>query len=281
MDGEEWLRKSGESKVKRWGTNEVELYNKVMEVSETCFDALMGCQQQKYFDMDGATYVESLVELSEQGRAYMTKVAPSEGPTEPLYEALRLLRDKLSLVGFSDATVRAGRDDVTTTRRGNIVGGERALAEQLVQFRSAVRKYALDDIRNNGDSSSLNTKEILRLCDEARDDILPSIGLELNDDKMEDDNDLIMTELNQTGDFACHETAVKRPAISLKRVQHELFLTIHPWKTCFELVSTRVSFHPLTMDGIPTHYEDGSEVSKTLRKKLVKKREKYQKRQPH
>ena len=97
VDGEEWLLKSnGESKVKRWGTHQVELYNKVMEVSESCFDALMGCQQQKYFDMDGAQYVESLVELSEQGRAYMTKVAPSEGPTEPLYEAMRVLRDQLS-----------------------------------------------------------------------------------------------------------------------------------------------------------------------------------------
>ena len=184
IDGEEWLRKSGESRVKRWGVNEVDLYNGVMEASESCFDALMGCQELKYFDLDGSTYIESLVKLAELGRSYVAKVTPSEGPTEPLYAALKLLRDKLSLVGFSDATVQAGRDAEEGTVQSNIVGGERALAEKLVQFRAAVRKSALEDIRNG--SSSACTKEILRLCDEARDDILPSIGLELNDDKIGD-----------------------------------------------------------------------------------------------
>jgi cysteinyl-tRNA synthetase len=273
VDGEEWLRKSGESKVKRWGTNEVELYNKVIEASETCFDALMGCQQQKYFDMDGATYVESLVELSEQGRAYMTKVVPSEGPpTEPLYESLRLLRDKLSLVGFSDATVRAGREDLISTRRNNIVGGERALAEQLVQFRSAVRKYALDDVRNDG-GSSLNAKEILRLCDEARDDILPSIGLELNDDKIEGDS----TESNWR--FCLpreRKTASKSETSTVPSVP--IIPDDTPVEDLFRAGQYEGQFSSFDEDGIPTHYEDGSEVSKTLRKKLIKKREKYQKR---
>jgi hypothetical protein len=190
VDGENWLRKSGESAVKRWGVNEVELYNGVMEASESCFDALMGCQELKYFDLDGSTYVESLVDLAELGRSYVIKVAPSEGPTEPLYAALNLLRDKLSLVGFSDATVRAGLHEVKEgTSRSNIVGGERALAEQLVQFRAAVRRRALEDIRNG--SSSERAKEILSLCDEARDDILPLIGLELNDDKIDDASEKI------------------------------------------------------------------------------------------
>jgi cysteinyl-tRNA synthetase len=273
VDGEEWLRKSGESKVKRWGKNEVELYNKVIEASESCFDALMGCQQQKYFDMDGATYVESLVELSEQGRAYMTKVVPSEGPpTEPLYESLRLLRDKLSLVGFSDATVRAGREDLISTRRNNIVGGERALAEQLVQFRSAVRKYALDNVRNDG-GSSLNGKEILRLCDEARDDILPSMGLELNDDKIEGDSTdsnwrFCLPRERKTGSKSETRTVSSVPIIPDDT----------PVEDLFRVGQYEGQFSSFDKDGIPTHNIDGSEVSKTLRKKLYKKREKYQKR---
>lgn len=199
----------------------------------------------------------------------MTKVVPSEGPpTEPLYESLRLLRDKLSLVGFSDATVRAGREDLISTRRNNIVGGERALAEKLVQFRSAVRKYALGDVRNDG-GSSLNAKEILRLCDEARDDILPSIGLELNDVKIEGDS----TESNWR--FCLpreRKTASKSETSTVSSVP------IIPEDTLVEVGQYEGQFSSFDEDGIPTHYEDGSEVSKTLRKKLIKKQEKYQKR---
>jgi cysteinyl-tRNA synthetase len=189
-----------------------------------------------------------------------------------VYEALRLLRDKLSLVGFSDATVRAGLEQAVSGQSTNIVGGERALAEQLVQFRTAVRKYALDDIRN--EISTPNTKEILRLCDEARDDILPSIGLELNDDKIEHASDEVMVEsswrfcvprVRAPSDNAKAST-VAVPSIPLDTPVEDLF-RFGQYKNQFSEYDT---------DGIPTHTSDGSEISKSLRKKLLQKREKYQ-----
>jgi len=270
VDGQDWLKKSGESRVKKWGVNEVELYNGVMEATEGCYDAFMGCQELKYFDLDGSTFLESLVELSELGRAYMTKVAPCEGPTEPLYTALKLLRDKLSLVGFSDATVSAGLYGAETSMsKSNIVGGERALAEQLVQFRAAVRRNALKDIREGTATSSTN--EILRLCDEARDDVLPSIGLELNDDKIDDDTGddeaswrFCLPREKTTTDMKGEEIP-SRPVIPANTPVQDLF-RVGPYSGLFSLFDN---------DGVPTHHSDGSEVSKSQRKKLVKKREKY------
>jgi hypothetical protein len=188
MDGEDWLRKSGDSTVKRWGDDGHDLFNSAIAASAKCPAALMGCQELKYFDMDGSSYIQSLVELAELGRSYLTNVPAGEGPTEPLHTALSFLRTKLSLVGFFNATVFAGRAGAESSH-SHIVGGERALAEQLVQFRSAVRRNALEDIRN--ETATTSTKEILQLCDKVRDVILPSIGLELNNVKTgeEDEND--------------------------------------------------------------------------------------------
>jgi hypothetical protein len=65
--------------------------------------------------MDGSSYIQSLVELAELGRSYLTNVPAGEGPTEPLHTALSLLRTKLYLVGFFNATVFAGRADAESS----------------------------------------------------------------------------------------------------------------------------------------------------------------------
>ena len=271
MDGEDWLRKSGDSAVKRWGDDAQELFNSTMAASAKCHAALMGCQELKYFDMDGSTYIQSLVELAEVGCSYLTNVPAGEGPTEPLRTALCLLHTKLSLVGFSNATVFAGRADAGSSL-SHIVGGERALAEQLVQFRSAVRRNVLEDIRN--ESATKSTKEILRLCDKARDVILPSIGLELNDVKTgEDEKDGCSwrfclprqkTETSLKDKKESEERSL--PPVMPKDTPLEDFFRVGPYEGMFSFFDE---------DGIPTLNSDGSEVSNRLRKKLIKKRDKF------
>jgi cysteinyl-tRNA synthetase len=274
LEGEDWLVKSGDSAVKRWGDEEYALFDSTMTASANCHAALMGCQELKYFDMDGSSYIQNLVELAELGRSYLTRVNPGEGPTESLHTALNLLRTKLSLVGFSDATVKAGRADEENVR-SNIRGGEQALAQELVQLRSAIRKNALEDIRN--DAATPSTREILRLCDQARDVILPSIGLELNDDKIDDgDKDASRWQFclpRQTQDSPPKEKRKSKenssPVLS-RNVAFEDLFRVGPYEGMFSLFD---------INGIPTHNSDGSEVSKRERKKLMKKRDNYQKRQ--
>jgi cysteinyl-tRNA synthetase len=273
VEGEDWLGKSGDSAVKRWGDNDYALFSGAMAASAKCHAALMGCQELKYFDMDGSSYIQSLVELAELGRSYLTRVNPGEGPTESLYTALNLLRTKLSLVGFSNATVHAGRIQEENAR-SHIRGGERALAQELVQLRSAIRKNALEDIRN--DTATANTREILRLCDQARDVVLPSIGLELNDDKIdEEDKDggswrFCLPRQRQESSLKDKQKNEETSSVISEHVALEDLLRVGPYEGMFSLFDG---------EGIPTHNSDGSEVSKRERKKLMKKRDKYQKRQ--
>jgi cysteinyl-tRNA synthetase len=246
-----------------------------MTASANCHAALMGCQELKYFDMDGSSYIQNLVELAELGRSYLTRVKPGKGPTESLYTALNLLRAQLSLVGFSNATVKAGLADEENVR-SNIRGGERALAQELVQLRSAIRKNALQDIRTGAATES--TQEILRLCDQAWDVILPSIGLELNDDKIDDGDKEDASRWRfclprQKQDSPPKENRKSEekssPAVS-RNVALEDFFRVGPYEGMFSLFDEQ---------GIPTHNSDHSEVSKRERKKLMKKRDKYLTRQ--
>jgi cysteinyl-tRNA synthetase len=272
LEGEDWLGKSCDSAVKRWGDEEFALFDSTMTASANCHAALMGCQELKYFDMDGSSYIQSLVELAELGRLYMTRVNPGEGPTEALYTALNLLRTQLSLVGFSNATVKAGRAEEENVR-SHICGGERALAQELVQLRSAIRKCALEDIRNN--TSTARTREILRLCDQARDVILPSIGLELSDDKIADE------DKNTSRWWFClpRQTQVSPPKENRKNEKRSatVISRFTALEDLFRVGAYEGMFSLFDEEGIPTHNSNGSEVSKRERKKLMKKKDKYEK----
>jgi hypothetical protein len=97
--------------------------------------------------------------------------------------------------------------------------------------------------------------------------------LELNDDKIEGDS----TESNWR--FCLpreRKTASKSETSTASSVP--IIPDDTPVEDLFRVGQYEGQFSSFDEDGIPTLYEDGSEVSKTLRKKLIKKREKYQKR---
>ena len=106
---------------------------------------------------------------------------------EPMRAALKHARELLALVGFSDLTVNAGAmNNVTseeeTDQRGTsyVVGGERAILDELVEFRALVRFAALQDIKSK--KGSENMMAIMKACDQLRDS-LPEKGVEVMDTK--------------------------------------------------------------------------------------------------
>lgn len=58
---------------------------------------------------------------------------------------------------------------------------ERVSIDEIVTFRTAVRASAINEIKNKDGVPA--TKEVLRLCDELRDGIMPSHGVEILDGK--------------------------------------------------------------------------------------------------
>ena len=259
IDGEEWIGRS-QLTAKKWRTQDHKLFQATQEAHQRGAQALLN-------DIDGSTFVEELVRISEMGNAYLNQ--SPEGPVEPMKAVLGTLRDLLSLVGFSKKTTEVGLkySSGASLHSSPIVGGESALVEELVRFRSAVRQAALKDAQSKSVISD-STQEILRLCDQARDTVFPTIGIELLDGKIDDEADNWRFCLPRSQDNAQKEqqegSTTTSSAIDLESV---------PWEEYFRVGQYENMFLEFTEDGIPITNADGSQVSKRLLKKLMKKRQ--------
>lgn len=180
--------KSSTSSSKVWGEDELQLFNQVIRSTMKCRESLVGlCSENNgstrgSFDLDGASFVKELTMIADLGLTYVQgtnihKKTPSR-PEEPLRFVLETFRRQLDLVGFTRHTVNAG---ISTD---NVQASNTVLLDEIVVFRSAIRSATLNGMRTN---DTMNTaKEVLKLCDELRDDILPSLGVELVDGKVGD-----------------------------------------------------------------------------------------------
>ena len=192
-----------------------------------------------------------------------------KGPVEPLLHSVREVRDLLRLVGFTETTTEAGvwkKAGTPQTGSGRVC--EESLVETLVRFRSAVRGIAL------GDVSSPGMKELLSLSDEMRDSVLPGIGVQLSDSQQTNDTNWAFClprkpskEESQTK--ATNDDALAGTVVDVSSI---------PLSDFFRVGQYEGAFSEYTKDGTPTHNADGSEVSKRLKKKLLKKREKHRMR---
>jgi hypothetical protein len=119
---------------------------------------------------------------------------------EPIKVALSSCRDLLALVGFTNLTVLAGSSSTMVAAQDTnnedssryVVGGKKALVEELVRFRGAVRMSALEQVKqqktNPDDANNSCAKSILKVCDELWDK-LPVMGIEVMDSKQPDARD--------------------------------------------------------------------------------------------
>lgn len=258
----ERIEKSRYITPKKWTSSEKNLYIMVEDSTEKAITGLIN-------DLDGEAFVTELVEIVNLGNVYLQ--TNPDGPTDALEDCVTNLREMLALVGFSDKTVSAGLE-VSSTNACGISGGERRLIEEAVRFRSAVREIALKNI--SGDASQSITK-ILSLCDEIRETTFPSIGLEVFDGKGSDDQgDLWKYCLPRNP-----QEIKKKPEKDFPREQKSLnkvALTDY-----FKVGQYEGSFAQYDSQGIPLKNADGTDVSKRLLKKLLKKREKHAKRLEH
>jgi len=168
-----------------WGEDELQLFNQVTQAGMKCREALIGrCttsidgSTRGSFDLDGSSFVEELTKLANIGLVYVqgTNVQKPR-PEEPLRFAVETFRRQLDLVGFTNYTVNAG---ISTSENASS-SNNADLLDEIAAFRSAIRSTSLNGIRSKDTMAA--AKEILGLCDELRDDILPSLGVELVDGK--------------------------------------------------------------------------------------------------
>jgi cysteinyl-tRNA synthetase len=263
IDASEWIRKRDDSSIKAWTTLERDFWTEVHNYFKQSHEALEN-------DMDGASFVKELMKVVEAGNSYM-RSSPTK-TTEALRDSVTLLRELLALVGFSEKTVFAGvvrKGQKGATEEG-IVGGEPVLITEVVSFRRRIRDAALSHVQEQ--ATSALAKEILGVCDEARDRILPSIGLQLVDGKAEEESGyawrFCIPRVEDTASQMQNYQESKAP-IPLSDVALVDFFKTGRYEGMFSQYDE---------DGIPTKNADGSDISNRLMKKLQKKREKHQRK---
>jgi hypothetical protein len=244
--------------------------------------------------LDGPTYLKELSKLVAAANAYMeTDLSARCSPSEPLRNALVAIRKLLALVGFSDATCRAGLALGTgsASPSSRVVGGERALLDELCRFRSAVRSLAVSGVREQTPSPGSGDNplaDILALCDDARERVFPALGVELLDDRIVSDaspphGDASINEGRVRWKYCVpRKPAPPHPAISsaAQAVKSSAFvepLSI-PVESLFRMGQYEGRFREFEPSGMPTQLADGSPVSNRLRHKLQKKLERHARR---
>ena len=258
IDGEEWIVRS-QSAPKLWGDEEQNLFQASEKARERGLEGLRS-------DMDGSKFVGELVQVAELCNSYLLR--KEQGPVEPLNAVIGNLRSLLSLVGFSERTTRAGLGGIKhSAQSSQVVGNERAVIEAMVHFRSAVRQAALEDARNK--TASGNMKKILQLCNETRDSTFPKMGIQLLDGKREEADDWKICLPRSEKSHATTTEHQQSLSIDLESVKLEDLFRVGQYEGVFS---------EFTEDGIPTLNADGSELSKRMLKKLIKKREAHRQR---
>jgi cysteinyl-tRNA synthetase len=279
LQGEEWLLRcdeadpAGESS-RKWSDDDFQFHTLANNAVAKCHGALRS-------DLDGSTYVEQLVLISERGRAFLNNqpTAVTNGyaasATEPIRFALQSVRSLLSLVGFTDATCGIGLKESHTAHSAGMEGQNipRALIQELARFRSAVRRAAIEDHKNQANEPTANMKLILKLCDQARDEIFPALGVELIDTGTGMDSD--SSEHGDDWRFCAPRNAVsKMNAVAMnsavrRAITADTLRTIPP-QLLFKVGTYEGLFSEYNEDGFPLRTIDGAELSNTQVKKLRK-----------
>jgi cysteinyl-tRNA synthetase len=274
IEGEDWIRiiekhdeeSSPYSSTKKWNDEEYDFFRTTDRAKRRGLSALEN-------DLDGSAFVSELLVITECGMKYMTRKDNKDGPVvEPLIHSILEVRELLRLVGFTETTTEAGIRRVG--RNSEITSGrvcEEDLVESLVRFRSTVRDVALVD------PSAPGMKKLLALSDELRDSILPEIGVQLMDsnNNKESEKDSWKFCLPRRSSRIDSSQTTKPTSTDDALAGNDVDLASISVLDFFKVGQYKGVFSEYSEDGRPTQNADGSEVSKRLLKKLLKKREKH------
>jgi cysteinyl-tRNA synthetase len=284
LDGEVWLARAEANAyaAKRLDARARNLLVAAQGASSRCLSALAS-------DLDGPTYQKKLSKLVANAKTYIeTDLSARNSPSEPLRAAVATIRNLLSLVGFSDVTSRAGLALATSSASSasHVVGGERALLDEMCRFRTAVRNLAVSGISMGNCRTPLT--DILALCDDARNRVFPALGVELFDNR-------VVSDASPTQGYATSDDdgrAFWKYCVPRKPTSHQSMSSLTqvgkssavldplsiPLDLFFRVGPYKGQFREFEPSGLPTLMADGSPVSNRLRKKLEKKLEKQARR---
>ncbi|XP_050676965.1 cysteine--tRNA ligase, cytoplasmic [Leptidea sinapis] len=235
-----------------WTDSEQQLSAKLTAVKEQVHEAL--CD-----NLDTRRAIDSLRELVGATHVYLRQTAPRPSPL--LVTAARYVTDMLHIFGAIDGP------------RGLIgfpVGDTNVCLEEVVMpylealstFRGSVREAA----RGAGSGPS-----VLALCDELRDDVLPALGV-----RLEDKPDRTIVKLVSKEELAREREEKKRIEAEKQKKKEELLKAQRAKEEQKKIPPNQMflretdKYSKFDDKGLPTHDNEGKELSKGLVKKLQK-----------
>lgn len=158
-----------------------------------------------------------------------------------------------------------------------------AILDAFAGFRDTVKQTALGAV---GSKIEIDAADLLLHCDQVRDDVLPPLGVRLEDRgvseksvwKMEDP-EVVMREIERKRAREEEKRAEKeRRAIAAREAELALLEKGKvPPENMFKIDGEREKYSEWDADGMPTKMIDGTDVTKSGRKKLEKERERQTK----
>lgn len=253
---------TGVAAFEKWNPEDVELNKKYLQTKDAVHEAL--CD-----NVNTRTALESLRELIGEANIYMANArGVNRTPNRMILKNIAsYITYLLKVFGAIEVEEEIGFPQ-STTQNVNIEEAVMPFLSAFAQFREDVRTISREQ----------KAIGILKLCDELRDDVLPNLGVRLEDGISPPtiklvDRDTLMKEREEK----LKKEELKRLEKEKKKQEMEAKLAqekIPPW----ELFKKETDKYSQFDDkGIPTHDAEGKEISKGQIKKLTKLYEKQEK----
>jgi cysteinyl-tRNA synthetase len=244
-------------------------------------------------DVDTPTALSHVLEMLRRANEYLLPHGTTS-PSEVLWTIASFVLDVLDVFGLETMHREFAylRDVLTTSAQGGDASSVKGsvvatppkndlpshdMLQSLVEFRAAIRELALRD------PSAASNGRILRLCDALRDDHLPTLGVQLEDLAPGRSVFKLLTaqerEALQDARFAEHAAeSQKREALAARQQEFDALMQIRPDQLFRQHSEFAGKYSQFDEDGVPTHdAETNAPLTKSQRKKLLKKYEKHAK----
>eukprot|EP00002_Diphylleia_rotans_P021842 TRINITY_DN4261_c0_g1_i1.p1 TRINITY_DN4261_c0_g1~~TRINITY_DN4261_c0_g1_i1.p1 ORF type:complete len:633 (-),score=155.01 TRINITY_DN4261_c0_g1_i1:621-2519(-) len=237
----------------RWETKDKRLYAELLKTKSLVHEFL-----QDNFNIPAVLH--ELSELVNKTNIYMSE----PNPRGPLIRSVAdYLTHMFKVFGLINDTKEFGFTVAETTNTEEILS---PFLDAFTQFRDEVREAA----------KSKDTSRLLQICDSIRDDVLPELGVRIEDRgtdksvwKLEDKTTLRMEREQKKAAQAAAEAAKlqAKEAAKKKNEEKERKARVDPAKMFLDQTDKYSAFDE---KGVPTHGNDGQPLSKNARKKLEK-----------
>jgi len=275
----------------KWGAEERQLSATLHEKRAEVDAALRS-------SVDTPAALKALEQLIRATNSYLGEVGEARRGATLLTAISRYFHKTMCCFG-----VDFGADAPVGTAAGSGSASPLQLAKALGAFRDEVRRGAIDDQKrarqlpdevDSGETTEATgplPEGLLRLCDKLRDEVLPSLGVRLEDRPKGaaaqltlDDPNIVMAEVERKREAAAVSDAARlkklaekaasasRDAARAAVLPAEMFTPQHD-----ALFDREESFGGFSDDGLPSLDAQGEPLSKSARKKLAKQRDKHAK----